>query len=366
MTRIPIKPQTTYLVPEPVRARFGYGEDAREGDKPLISTEAGNRGMGGGVDPSGLLRGGFFGGLNKYIKAGEYSKLPQYDQNTGKFEGDFGFTYQKNAYGISDQDIANYLFTAERDSIKRNNPALFDKARNLQAKSGFDEDSSPLKTTTLTTRDLRGKNEAEQERQNLRKQVEAKYAEQNFDLPESLKTQSRTVLAADLSNKNKATEAFDLAGDKGVVLTPEQRSQAFSTGKVGEIMRSIENRKVADELNVTERLGELKNKQRASNPDYLLLQKQDEDRVAQQRFQNDRTIRQDNIANQINLGDLDLQTTKLGLEAQQAQSNYALQMRQYEADVDYRNRRMEYDRARLGQERMDNIFKILLSGINYV
>ena len=80
MTRIPIKPQTTYLVPEPVRARFGYGEDAREGDKPLISTEAGNRGMGGGVDPSGLLRGGFFGGLNKYIKAGEYSKLPQYDQ----------------------------------------------------------------------------------------------------------------------------------------------------------------------------------------------------------------------------------------------------------------------------------------------
>jgi hypothetical protein len=84
----------------------------------------------------------------------------------------------------------------------------------------------------------------------------------------------------------------------------------------------------------------------------------------QDAFNNNRLLRQDAIANKISLGDLDLQTTKLGLEAQQAQNNYNLQMRQYEADVDYRNRRMEYDRARLGQERMDNIFKLLLGGTN--
>ena len=363
MTGVPIKP-TLYLVPEPERARFGFGEGAREGDKPLVSSQDGQRGMGGGIDPLGWLRKGLFDGFNKYIDSGEYSRLPQYNQSTGKYEGDFGFTFQKNLFGVKEQDIFNALASKEQDNLKKSNKALYDKARNLQAKSGFDEDSSPLKTTKLTARFLPGKVEGEEKRQAVRDLVEDKYLQEGAELPEGFKTQSRKYLTADLANKKRVVEAFEDASDEGVILTPEQRAQAFKTGKTGSIMRAIKDKGFDDELKAAREGGKLKNDLMRSSPEFQRLVKNDANRLEQEKFNNNRLLQQDAIANQISLGNLDLQTTKLGLEAQQAQNNYNLQMRQYEADVDYRNRRMEYDRARLGQERMDNIFKLLLGGIN--
>jgi hypothetical protein len=231
----------------------------------------------------------------------------------------------------------------------------------------------------LNLDDVLGQVQNEEDRQKTRRDVRSLATQSGLDiLPETFESQSKSEieglnrrLTKGVKYQNKA-EGLALDLDKDI--TDAIKSGVGFSGIQAKLTQASDRKSDADtrrEFKLLEENPEFQLKQSESTSRNALAQANidnltyNQDRQSKQdAFNNNRLLRQDAIANKISLGDLDLQTTKLGLEAQQAQNNYNLQMRQYEADVDYRNRRMEYDRARLGQERMDNIFKLLLGGTN--
>lgn len=367
MTGIPLRPNPTINISNQERLRFGTGEQAREGDRPLAQTKAGTVGRGISLfDPFGKYEKAAKEQIYKDALSGNNNSSLNYNPTTGEYDIPW---WQRIFSGLDDQDVANEKFRAQQEIFRRKNPGIDTKIANLN-KQSYRPESEQIKLNTLNTGDVLGQVQNEEARQEVRRKVRSATTRSGLDvLPENFESLGKSDIEGLQRTLIKGVKLQNRAETAGTDLDNQIAEAIRSNSGFGSIQNQInkfEDEKAEQKLQRGFTLQE-------QNPEFKLKRDQSEAAVnlnnaniANLAYNQARQDRQDNIANQISLGNLDLQTTKLGLEAQQAQNNYALQMRQYEADVDYRNRRMEYDRARLGQERMDNIFKILLSGINYV
>lgn len=376
MTGVPIRPNPAIDISIQERRRFGTGEEARDGDRPLALTKIGTVGRGISLfDPTGKYELAAKEKLYNDALSGNSNNALNYNQQTGEYDIPW---WQRLFSGIDDQDVADAKFKAAQTQFRRKNPGIDDRIDDLNKQSKLDP-SKQIRLGMLNLDDVLGQVQNEEDRQKTRRDVRSLATQSGLDiLPETFESQSKSEieglnrrLTKGVKYQNKA-EGLALDLDKDI--TDAIKSGVGFSGIQAKLTQASDRKSDADtrrEFKLLEENPEFQLKQSESTSRNALAQANidnltyNQDRQSKQdAFNNNRLLRQDAIANKISLGDLDLQTTKLGLEAQQAQNNYNLQMRQYEADVDYRNRRMEYDRARLGQERMDNIFKLLLGGTN--
>ena len=362
---VPIRPNPAIDISIQERRRFGTGEEARDGDRPLALTKKGTVGRGISLfDPTGKYELKAKEKLYNDALSGNSNSALNYNPQTGEYDIPW---WQRLFSGIDDQDVADAKFKAAQAQFRRNNPGIDGKIKDLNQQSKLDP-SKQIRLGMLNLDDVLGQVQNEKARQETRRNVRSRATQSGLDvLPENFESLSKSQIEGINRNLIKGTKLQNKVEAEGGDYDDEISAAIRAGGGFGGIQSKV------NELRAKNATEEARRQYRllGENPEFKLKQNESASAIALNQanidnlaYNRERQSKQDAIANQISLGNLDLETTKLGLEAEQAQNNYNLKMRQYEADVDYRNRKMEYERARLGQERMDNIFKLLLGGIN--